>query len=76
MHATRRSTVYFDPDLHMALHIKSAETNRSISSLINEVVRSNLSEDLQDLAIIRKRAKEPSYSFEEVLCRLKRRGKL
>jgi hypothetical protein len=76
MHVLKRAAVYFDPDLHMALHVKSAETNRSVSSLINEVVRSTLSEDLQDLAVFRKRAKEPTYSFEEVLRRLKRRGKL
>ena len=71
-----RATVYFDPDLRRALHIKSAETSRSISSLVNEVVRSTLAEDLEDLAALRERAKEPARPFEDYVRELKRRGKL
>ena len=36
---TKRSTVYFDPDLHKALKIKAAIDNRSISEIVDQAVR-------------------------------------
>ena len=39
---TKRSTVYFDPDLHKALKIKAAIDNRSISELVDQAVRFTL----------------------------------
>jgi hypothetical protein len=76
MPSTKRATVYFDPDLHRALRMKAAETERSFSDLVNEAVRSTLAEDAEDLAAFRRRAREPSISFEIVVRDLKRRGKL
>jgi hypothetical protein len=76
MAAAKRATVYFDPDLHRALRIKSAETERSLSEIVNEAVRSALSDDADDLAAFRQRAKEPALPFENVVRELKRRGKL
>ena len=32
----RRVTVYVDPDLHKALRLKAAETERPYSALVNE----------------------------------------
>ena len=76
MGAARRATVYLDPDLHRALRVKAAETERSISDLVNDAVRQNLTEDAEDLAAHRARAKEPSLDLEKVLKDLRRRGKL
>jgi hypothetical protein len=76
MPGAKRATVYFDAELHRVLRIKSAETERTLSDLVNDAVRSTLSEDADDLAAFRKRAKEPTVSFERVLRDLKRRGKL
>jgi hypothetical protein len=76
MRATRRSTVYLDADLHRALRIKAAESDKSISDLVNAAVRLNLAEDAEDLAAYRSRAKEPSLDLERVLSDLRRRGKL
>ncbi|MCH8191730.1 MAG: CopG family transcriptional regulator [Chloroflexi bacterium] len=72
----KRATIYMDTELHRALRFKAAETDRSISDLVNEAVRLSLAEDLEDLAIIRERAGEPDLSFEAVVNDLKRRGKL
>jgi len=47
---SKRSTIYFDPALHQALRIKSAEISRSVSDLVNDAVRQLLSEDADDLA--------------------------
>ena len=76
MGTARRATVYLDPDLHRALRVKAAETDKSISDLVNDAVRQNLAEDAEDLAAYRIRAKEPSLELEKVLNDLRRRGKL
>ena len=46
---TKRATVYLDPALHRALRLKSVETSRSVSDLLNEALRCELAEDAQDL---------------------------
>ncbi|HET6281023.1 MAG TPA: CopG family transcriptional regulator [Polyangia bacterium] len=74
--SAKRATVYLEPELHRALRVKAAETERTISDIVNDAVRSNLAEDADDLESFRKRAKEPTFSFEEVVKDLKRRGKL
>jgi len=76
MTSTKRATVYFDSGLHRALRMKAAETDQSLSELVNAAVRATLAEDADDLAVARARAKEPSLRFEDVLKDLKRRGKL
>lgn len=72
----KRATVYFDPGLHKALRVKAAQTDRSLSELVNAAIRQSLAEDAEDLAAFDDRAREPSLAFEEVLKDLKRRGKL
>ena len=73
---SRRTTIYLDPDLHRALRIKAAETDRSISDLVEEAVRQSLTEDAEDLAAFETRASEPDLRFEDVVKDLKRRGRL
>ncbi len=73
---TKRATVYFDPQLHRALRLKAAETERSLSDLVNEAVRHSLAEDAEDLAAFDERAHEPDLAFEEVVRDLRKRGKL
>ena len=72
----KRATVYFDPTLHKALRVKAAQTDHSLSDLVNTAVRRSLAEDAEDLATFDARAKEPNLAFEDVLKDLKRRGKL
>lgn len=72
----KRATIYFDPDLHKALRLKSVETSRSVSDLVNEAVRETLSEDAEDLAAFEERADEPLISYEEMVKRLKKDGRL
>ena len=76
MPAAKRATVYFDESLHKALRLKAAETDQSISDLVNSAVRNNLLEDAEDLAAFRDRAKEPTVTFEDLVRDMKRRGKL
>lgn len=72
----KRSTVYLDPVLHKALRLKSVETSRSLSELVNTAVREALAEDAEDLAAFDERAGEPLVSFQDMLKRLKADGRL
>lgn len=72
----KRATVYFDPALHRALKVKAAETDRSLSDLVNEAIRLSLLEDAEDLAAFEERAAEPSLSFEDVVKDLRRSGSI
>jgi len=72
----KRATVYFDPRLHRALRLKAAETDRSVSDLVNEAVKLSLAEDAEDLAAFDKRKDEANLAFEDVVRDLKRRGQI
>lgn len=72
----KRVTVYFDTEVHRALRLKAAETERSVSDLVNDAVRQSLAEDADDLAAFEDRAGEPSLSFEKVVRELRGRGVL
>lgn len=76
MSDTKRATIYLDAGLHRALRLKAAETDYSISELVNMAVRETLAEDADDLEAFRERATEPATPFEELVADMKRRGKL
>jgi hypothetical protein len=74
--AAKRATVYFDPEIHRALRLKSAATERTISDVVNDAVRLSLAEDAEDFAAFEARTKEPNLDFEKVVQALRRRGKI
>jgi len=72
----KRATIYFDPDLHKALRLKAAETSRSITELVNVAVREALSMDAEDLAAFDERKREPLISYDAMVKRLKKDGRI
>jgi hypothetical protein len=72
----KRATIYFDPDLHRALRVKAAETDQSVSDLVNNAVKLSLAEDMEDLAAFEARRHEPNLPFEDFLKDLRQRGKI
>ena len=72
----KRATVYLDPVLHKALKLKAVETSRSISDLVNEAVREALAEDAEDLSAFEQRTDEPLISYDEMVKRLKKDGRI
>ncbi|MBT3227089.1 MAG: CopG family transcriptional regulator [Deltaproteobacteria bacterium] len=73
---SKRSTIYLDPALHQALRLKSLETSQSMSEIINTVLKEALSEDAADLEAFEKRANEPLVSYEEMIKKLKKDGRI
>jgi len=72
----KRATIYLDPVVHKALKLKAVETSRSVSDLVNEAVREALAEDADDLAAFEDRANEPLLSYDAMVKRLKRDGRI
>jgi len=73
---TKRATVYFEAEIHRALRLKSADTDRTISDVVNEAVRLSLAEDAEDLGAFADRATERDLDFEKVVTGLRRRGRI
>jgi len=73
---TNRTTIYLEPALHKALRLKSIETSRSVSDLLNDALRADLAEDAGDLESFDTRQHEPTIAFETFVKELKRHGKL
>ncbi len=76
MSSTKRATVYFEPQIHRALRLKAAASDKSISDMVNDAVKLSLAEDAEDLEAFEKRKREPNVDFEQFVKALKRRGKL
>ncbi|MBE0439728.1 MAG: CopG family transcriptional regulator [Gammaproteobacteria bacterium] len=73
---SKRSTVYFNENIHQALRMKAITSHRSLSELVNDAVTLMLAEDQQDLSAFEQRVSEPSLSYEALLDDLKAHGKL
>ena len=73
---SKRSTIYLDPALHKALRLKALETSRSMSEIINEAVKEALAEDAEDLAAFDERVDEPLVSYDQMVKRLKKDGRI
>jgi hypothetical protein len=74
--AAKRATVYLDPLLHKALRLKAVETTQSISKLVNDAIKESLAEDAEDIAAFKARAKEPLISYDAMIKRLKKEGRI
>ena len=76
MEVSKRATVYFNPALHRALRLKAAESEVSLSELVNDAVKRSLAEDAEDLSAASARRREKTLRFEDVVKALRRDGKI
>ncbi len=73
---SRRTTIYLDADLHKALRLKAIENSRSVSDLVNDAVRECLAEDAEDITAFDDRIQEPLISYDEMVKKLKKNGRI
>jgi len=73
---SKRSTIYFEPDIHQALKVRAASSHLSVSELVDEAVRLLMNEDQEDLAAFSEREGEKEISYEALLNDLKKHGKI
>lgn len=76
METPKRATVYFESEVHRALRLKAAASDRSISEMVNDAVRVTLAEDAEDLAAFSERKGDKSLSFDTFVQGLRRRGRI
>ena len=76
MESSKRATVYFAADVHKALRLRAAASDRSVSDMVNDAVRAALAEDASDLEAFSSREKEKSISFDTFVTGMKRRGRI
>jgi hypothetical protein len=76
MDDSKRATIYFEPAVHQALRLKAAETDRSISEMVNDAVRVALAEDAEDLDAHDRRKNEQGTSFESLVRDMRKRGRI
>jgi plasmid stability protein len=76
MENSKRATVYFSPDIHKALRLRAAASDRSMSDMVNDAVRLVLAEDTTDLDAFTSRRSEKATSFESFVAGMKRLGRI
>ena len=76
MDTQKRATVYFEADVHRALRLRAAASDRSISDMVNDAVKVILAEDAEDFAAFSERKSDKSLSFDTFVQGLKRRGRI
>jgi len=72
----KRATIYFDPKIHKVLKLKSVETGRSVSNIVNAAILDEMELDREDLKAFADREKETTVSYEDMLKELKKNGKI
>jgi predicted DNA-binding protein len=72
----KRTTLYLDPNLHKALRLKSIALSRSVSEIVNDAIRVSIAEDAEDFEAFEKRGNEPLISYDDMVKRLKKDGKI
>ena len=71
-----RTTVTINDTLYKAVKQRALDSDESVSSVIENAIKYQVLEDLEDLEDAKKRASEVTYSFNELVDELKAEGLL
>lgn len=69
-----KATLYLDEPIHRALRLKAAETNQSMSELVNDALKASLQEDLEDIKDWRERKDDEPLGYEAFVEMLRQDG--
>ena len=71
-----RTTITLNDKVFRALKLRAVETDGSISKLVEDAIKYQLLEDLEDIEDAQKREVEPSHSFDELVSEFQAEGLL
>ena len=71
-----RTTITINDKLYRSLKLRAAESDETISRYVEDAIKYQLLEDLEDLEDVRKRADEPTQSFDDLVAEFKAEGLL
>lgn len=66
-----RTTITMNDTIFRALRVRAAESDETISKLVEDAVKYQVLEDLEDIEDADARMKQPSYSFNDLVKQLK-----
>ena len=71
-----RTTITLNDKIYKALRIRAAESGETISAVVEDAVKEQVLEDLDDLQTVKKRENEPAIDFKTFVKELKADGLL
>ena len=71
-----RTTITFNDKLFRSLKIRAADSEMSVSKLVEDAVKFQILEDLEDIEDALKRSGEGEYSFDSLVKQFKEEGLL
>ena len=71
-----RTTITINDKLYRSLKLRAAESDETVSKYVEDAIKYQLLEDLEDLEDVRKRANEPTQSFDDLIAEFKAEGLL
>ncbi len=71
-----RTTITLNDKIYKALRLRAAESGESISSMVEDAVKYQILEDLDDMRAIKERQDEPAVDLQTFLKELKADGLL
>ncbi|HWZ65322.1 MAG TPA: ribbon-helix-helix protein, CopG family [Patescibacteria group bacterium] len=71
-----RTTITINDQVFRTLKVRAAETDESISQLVEDAIKYQLLEDSEDIEDAVRREKEPTYSFDELVAQFTAEGLL
>ncbi len=71
-----RTTITINDKVYRALKLRAAESNETISAIIEDAVKYQILEDLEDIEEAKRRETEPTQSFSQLVSEFKEEGLL
>jgi len=71
-----RTTITMNDTIFRTLRIRAAESDETVSKLIEDAVKYQILEDLEDIEYAKATENEPTYSFDDVVAKFKSEGLL
>jgi len=71
-----RTTITMNDTIFRTLRMRAVESDETVSKLIEDAVKYQILEDLEDIQDAKARENEPCYSFDDVVAKFKSEGLL
>lgn len=71
-----RTTITFNDTIFRALRMRAIDADETVSKLVEDAVKYQILEDLEDIEDAKVRESEPSYSFNDLVSKFKAEGLL
>jgi len=71
-----RTTITLNDKIYKALRIRAAESGETVSAVVEDAVKEQVLEDLNDLRTVKERQDEPAIDFKTFVKELKADGLL